>query len=439
MYVGGTNFGFMNGANFHQQYHVYQPTVTSYDYDAPVSESGDLTPIWYEIRKILSKYTTVPELPSNLETPTPIRKATATATTTTTQTQTERGKGATIALTAHPPKQNYGNATAKVSRGLLDQPTLAALAHKEVREWTCTMEELGQSYGYILYESWLPLYPDTTEFSISALHDYGYVYLGDLFLGVYNRDSSVVQIPPDIKPDQTLRLRILVENMGRINYGPQMAGERKGITQGVYANGRYLANWTMYTLQLDNGGEVEKLVFSSGGSGSAAMGVVEDGPVLYSAILHILDKEAKEKDEKANEEEEVKNINRNGEVKEDKDNDNDKKEISVKEKRKNKKEKKEVNNNNDHDDEYVLADTYLDTSGLGKGVVFINGINLGRFWPSAGPQNFLYIPGSFLKKGANRISILDLQPKGYRVTLRFLDRPSLYSAINSNSDDSDDK
>ena len=48
MFHGGTNFGFTNGANFSD---VYQPTVTSYDYNCPLSESGDLTPKYFAIQK----------------------------------------------------------------------------------------------------------------------------------------------------------------------------------------------------------------------------------------------------------------------------------------------------------------------------------------------------------------------------------------------------
>ena len=50
MYVGGTNFGFMNGANYDPG--NYQPTVTSYDYDAPINESGDPTDKFFAIKKV---------------------------------------------------------------------------------------------------------------------------------------------------------------------------------------------------------------------------------------------------------------------------------------------------------------------------------------------------------------------------------------------------
>lgn len=53
------------------------------------------------------------------------------------------------------------------------------------------------------------------------------------------------------------------------------------------------------------------------------------------------------------------------------------------------------------------ADTYFDLSGYGKGMVYINGHHLGRYW-SIGPQQRLYCPASWLKKGENEIIVFDL-------------------------------
>lgn len=53
MFHGGTNFGFTNGANHDG---VYQPTVTSYDYDCPVSECGDLTPKYQAVKEVIEKH-----------------------------------------------------------------------------------------------------------------------------------------------------------------------------------------------------------------------------------------------------------------------------------------------------------------------------------------------------------------------------------------------
>ncbi|MBC8051683.1 MAG: beta-galactosidase [Sphingobacteriaceae bacterium] len=53
------------------------------------------------------------------------------------------------------------------------------------------------------------------------------------------------------------------------------------------------------------------------------------------------------------------------------------------------------------------GDTFLDVSTWGKGMVWVNGYNMGRFW-KIGPQQTLYIPGVWLKKGNNEIIILDV-------------------------------
>jgi beta-galactosidase len=55
----------------------------------------------------------------------------------------------------------------------------------------------------------------------------------------------------------------------------------------------------------------------------------------------------------------------------------------------------------------TTADTYIDMTGYKKGVVWVNGHNLGRYW-DIGPQTKLYCPASWLKKGRNEIVVLDL-------------------------------
>ena len=54
-----------------------------------------------------------------------------------------------------------------------------------------------------------------------------------------------------------------------------------------------------------------------------------------------------------------------------------------------------------------VGDTFLDVSSWKKGVVWVNGHNLGRYW-HIGPQLDLYLPGCWLKKGVNEIVVFDL-------------------------------
>jgi beta-galactosidase GanA len=54
-----------------------------------------------------------------------------------------------------------------------------------------------------------------------------------------------------------------------------------------------------------------------------------------------------------------------------------------------------------------LADTFIDMTNYQKGIVWVNGHNLGRYW-NIGPQFRLYCPATFLKKGANEVIVFDL-------------------------------
>lgn len=67
----------------------------------------------------------------------------------------------------------------------------------------------------------------------------------------------------------------------------------------------------------------------------------------------------------------------------------------------------------------VPLDTYLNTAGWGKGIVYVNGYNLGRYWPKTGPQVTLYVPSVYLKTGANELIIFELEYVPDNMTLKF--------------------
>ena len=67
-------------------------------------------------------------------------------------------------------------------------------------------------------------------------------------------------------------------------------------------------------------------------------------------------------------------------------------------------------------------DTYLDMTGFGKGVVFVNGHNLGRFW-EVGPTTSLYVPHGFLKEGANSLIVFETEGR-YQETLQLVQQPT---------------
>ena len=70
----------------------------------------------------------------------------------------------------------------------------------------------------------------------------------------------------------------------------------------------------------------------------------------------------------------------------------------------------------------ALKDTYLDLSGFGKGLAFVNGVNIGRFW-NVGPTLSLYIPHSLLKEGSNRIIIFETEGE-YKEFIQLVKQPT---------------
>lgn len=292
MFHGGTNFGFTNGANHDG---CYQPTVTSYDYDCPVSECGDLTPKYEAIKKVV-----------------------------------ERHFGAAPALPVENcPKKSFGTVQLTRQTSMFDHlPTPVCCAH------TMTMEELGQDFGFVLYETTLNGPFQKSELTIQGLHDRALIYLDGQFLGIKERTGRRDDpIFLELKAGQRAQLRILVENLGRINYGPKLRDE-KGILQGVKLGCQFQFDWKMYTLPCDQ-------PITTGGT------PVEPGccPTFLTGEFTV-----------------------------------------------------------DHP-----ADTFVRLDGFVKGVVYINGFNLGRYWNPAGPQKTLYLPAPLLHPGVNEISVLELE------------------------------
>ena len=207
MFHGGTSFGWMNGANWdHEQ---FQPDVTSYDYGAPLDESGRPTAKYFALRDVISKVTGVA---ASAVPPTPATQAIA-----------------PFALTE--------------STSLWDN--LPAPVMSQDLE---TMEDLDQSYGYILYRTELSV-AARGDLVIDGLHDYALIYLDGKLVGSLDRrlGQTRLALPTRGSPH---RLDVLVENAGRINYSPELRKERKGITGSVALNGTPLHGWKIYPLPL---------------------------------------------------------------------------------------------------------------------------------------------------------------------------------------------
>ncbi|WP_404455538.1 beta-galactosidase [Virgibacillus necropolis] len=210
MFHGGTNFGFYNGANYDDK---YAPTVTSYDYDCPISETGDLTPKFHAVREAISKHMNLGELVL----PEPI------------------------------PKMDYGTVKMKESINLFN--ALDQISKPVRKTHPETMEKLGQDYGFILYRNHLKGPLGKAQLTIQDVRDRAIVYVDQEYKGVIDRlnnNTLMIEVPKE-----GIKLDILVENMGRINYGP-LLNDPKGITEGVRFERQFLFDWEMYSLPMNN-------------------------------------------------------------------------------------------------------------------------------------------------------------------------------------------
>lgn len=299
MVHGGTNFGFTNGANYDKN-HDIQPDLTSYDYDAPITEAGWKTPKYDSIRNVLAKYSKV-KLP---EAPKPIDLI------------------------------EIKNITFNKVYSLFD---IAESQEKTLADQPKTFEELNQGHGYVLYRRHFNQ-PISGTLDLSGLRDYATIYINGEKIGELNRYYKQYAMPIEVPFNSTLE--ILVENWGRINYGAKINENTKGIISSVKIDGNEITgDWEMIKLPFEDN---------------------------FTATLKT-------------------------------------KSISVN------KINQQKNVPTVYQGEFTLdktGDTFIDIQNWGKGIVFINGRNIGRFW-KVGPQQTLYLPGVWLKKGKNEIIVFD--------------------------------
>jgi beta-galactosidase len=309
MFHGGTNFGFMSGANHDGK--TFTPDVTSYDYGAPLNESGEPTPKYFAFRDVIRKHFPGPEVPL----PAPI------------------------------PKKAFGSVELKEETSLLAQ--LDRLSKPVRNAFPLTMEALGQDYGFILYRTRVDGPRERAQLILQECHDRALVFVDGAYKGVIDRNGQEPAIELEFGAG-TFQLDILVEAQARTNYGPWLH-DRKGITEGARLGYLFLFDWTIYPLPLD---AIRKVSFKAPSSG--------EGPVFHRGTF-MVDKP---------------------------------------------------------------ADTFLAFPGWNKGVVWINGFNLGRYWEANGPQRTLYVPAPLLKTGRNELVVLELHgTASHRVEFR--DTPDL--------------
>ncbi|MBV7697934.1 beta-galactosidase [Streptomyces sp. TRM70350] len=219
MFHGGTNFGFTNGANHD---HAYAPITTSYDYDAPLTESGDPGPKYHAFREVIARHAPVPDEPA----PAPGPKLPPTV--------VELDRRAAL-LPLVPWKSDPVHA---------DSPL--------------TMEELGQRSGYTLYRTTLLTGGDGLLHFAGGVGDRAQVFLDGAPVGVLERERHDETLPVRV-PRPGTTLDVLVENMGGANYGPRI-GEPKGLLGPVTFDGEELRGWDCHPLPLN---DIEGLPFET--------------------------------------------------------------------------------------------------------------------------------------------------------------------------------
>ena len=307
MVHGGTNFGFTSGANYDDK-HDLQPDMTSYDYDAPISEAGWATKKYDTLRQMLKKADTPPVPAKNPVITIPH-----------------------IALTKAVDLEDIKNRLEPVDE---DRPL--------------TFEDLNQGHGYVWYSKHFTQ-PINGKMEIKGLRDYAIVYVNGIKVAELNSYYKKYECDIDIPFNATLD--IVVENMGRINYGAKIIHSSKGITSPVVINGKNITgDWKMYKLPMSTAPDLSTF------KNTAKI----DRPAVYKGSFTLT----------------------------------------------------------------KVGDTFLDMREWGKGIVFVNGINLGRYW-AVGPQQTLYLPGCWLKKGKNEIVIFEQKNNILQKSIRSIATPIL--------------
>lgn len=207
MFIGGTNFGFTSGANHGEK---FAPDVTSYDYDALLTECGDVTEKYKAVREVIREATgkELPPIPKDRE------------------------------------KKAYGKVALTRSAGLLSNlDALSSPIHSDVPR---AMEEYGIGYGYIAYRTVLNRDYRDAKLSFESLGDRAQVLVNGKLQGIaYLNDSLEVTV--NAKKGDVLT--ILVENMGRANFGPKMM-RKKGLPGRVLLGGKIHFSWDVYPLPM---------------------------------------------------------------------------------------------------------------------------------------------------------------------------------------------
>lgn len=206
MFHGGTNFGLTNGANDKGR---YAPITTSYDYDAPLDEAGNPTEKYFAFREVISRYASVPdELPKDIL------------------------PGVAFEI----PLNERSN--------LL--PLASSLGDESSHEILPTFDDLAHDRGIAIFGTTLRGNgPGVLRFD--EVRDRAWIFLDGAPVGILSRDAHERAI---VLPRSSGELVIVVEDQGRVNYGPRI-GEHKGLIGGGTLDDEPIRGWTARPIELN--------------------------------------------------------------------------------------------------------------------------------------------------------------------------------------------
>ena len=299
---GGTSFGHWAGANSPG----FQPDVTSYDYDAPINEWGQPTPKFYELQKMMAKYNGGKKLPAVPKAPMPLISVPE------------------FKLTEYKPLY-YGVCDSKESNAPL------------------TFEDMDMGWGTMIYETSVPAIESASTLT-GDFHDFAQVYVNGKYVGKIDRVKNEKSLELPAMP-QGANLTIVVEGMGRINFGRAIK-DYKGI----------IGNVTISSQKENCDISLTPTLWTNS--------TVKDDYAIAQEVFGMQTTKMRGTDSKAGYYRGYFTLSK-------------------------------------------VGDTFLNMEAFGKGQVYVNGHALGRFW-HIGPQQTLYLPGCWLKKGKNEVIVHDV-------------------------------
>jgi beta-galactosidase len=300
--AGGTLFGFNSGGT-HANQTDFHPVVTSYEFDGPITEAGDLNEKYDAIRKVIGKYVTLTEsVPKN----------------------SPKMQSPVIHL--------HGIASIF---DLLAEPISSSIPQ--------TFEELKIAHGFVLYSTTIK--NDTSDpvvLTVPHLRDRAQVFIDKQYKGTLSRTQEIYSMPLSAKNGSQLDL--FVENQGRFAFLD--VAELKGIIEGVklgetvlhdFKHYLFYQNWTTAISDLEKK--------------TTQIQAHQNIPTFFTGTFQLAD------------------------------------------------------------DKSLPLDTFLRVDGFSKGNAFLNGFNLGRYWPKAGPQITLYAPAHLFRPypQQNRLTLFELE------------------------------